>query len=144
MNLHQIILSVFRKGPNMEWIAIIVGGLGAFTLGIPWYMVLAKPWMKAAGISDEQASNANPIIYMITLFMWIVSSFFLQRYLMQDATSLVEALRPAFAAWAALGLLSTTLSTLYGMRGRNLLWIDAGYTLAGAIVIAIVHTLLYP
>lgn len=128
----------------MAWIAIIVGGLGAFALGIPWYMVLAKHWMKAAGISDEQASNANPIIYMITLFMWIVSSFFLQRYLMQDATSLVEALRPAFAAWAALGLLSTTLSTLYGMRGRNLLWIDAGYTLAGAIVIAIVHTLLYP
>ena len=128
----------------MEWIAIIVGGLGAFALGIPWYMVLAKPWMKAAGISDERANNANPIIYMITLFVWIVSSFFLQRYLMQDATSLVEALRPAFAAWAALGLLSTTLSTLYGMRGRNLLWIDAGYTLAGAIVIAIVHTLLYP
>ena len=128
----------------MEWIAIIVGGLGAFALGIPWYMVLAKPWMKAAGISNEQASNANPIIYMITLFMWIVSSFFLQRYLMQDTTSLVEALRPAFAAWAALGLLSTTLSTLYGMRGRNLIWIDAGYTLAGAIVIAIVHTLLYP
>ena len=128
----------------MEWIAIIVGGLGAFALGIPWYMVLAKPWMKAAGISNEQASSANPIIYMITLFMWIVSSFFLQRYLMQDTTSLVEALRPAFAAWAALGLLSTTLSTLYGMRGRNLIWIDAGYTLAGAIVIAIVHTLLYP
>ena len=128
----------------MDWIAIIVGGLGAFALGVPWYMVLAKPWMKAAGISDEQARNANPIIYIITLFMWIVSSFFLQRYLMQDATSLMEAIRPAFAAWAALGFLSTTLCTLYGMRGRNLLWIDAGYTLAGAIEIAIVHTLLYP
>ena len=128
----------------MEWIAIIVGGLGAFALGVPWYMVLAKPWMKAAGISDEQASTANPVIYMITLLMWIVSSFFLQRYLMLDATSLIEAIRPAFAAWASLGFLSTTLSTLYGMRGRNLLWIDAGYTLAGAIVIAIVYTLLYP
>ena len=128
----------------MEWIAILVGGLGAFALGVPWYMVLAKPWMKAAGISDEQASNASPVIYVITLLMWMVSSFFLQRYLMQDATNLIEAMRPAFAAWAAMGLLSTTLSTLYGMRGRNLLWIDAGYTLAGALVIAVVHTLLYP
>ena len=79
----------FCFGRDLTWSGsqLLSVGLGAFALGIPWYMVLAKPWMKAAGISDEQASNANPIIYMITLFMWIVSSFFLQRYLMQDATS---------------------------------------------------------
>lgn len=128
----------------MEWVAIIVGGLGAFAIGVPWYMILAKPWMTAAGISDEQASNASPMIYLITLAMWIVSSFFLQHYLMKDVISLIDAIRPAVAAWAAMGALSTVLSTLYGMRGRNLLWIDAGYTLAGAIVIAIIHTLLYP
>ena len=100
-----------------------------------------EAWMKAAGISDEQESTVNPVIYMITLLMWIVSSFFLQRYLMLGATSLIEAIGLPFMG--LLGLLSTTLSTLYGMRGRNLLWIDAGYTLADFIVIAIVYTLLY-
>ena len=37
--------------------------------------------------------------------------------------------------WLAFALLSTLLSTLYGMRGKNLIWIDAGYVLGGALLI---------
>lgn len=46
--------------------------------------------------------------------------------------------------WLAFGLLSTLMSTLYGLRGLNLIWIDGGYVLAGGLLIAASYTFIAP
>ena len=56
----------------------------------------------------------------------------------------VSVFRMTIGTWLAFGLLSTLLSTLYGLRGLNLIWIDGGYVLAGGLLIAASHTFIAP
>ena len=52
----------------------------------------------------------------------------------------VNPFRAVIGMWLTFGLLSTVLSTLYGMRGRNLIWIDGGYILCGSLLITAAYT----
>ena len=148
----------------MEIVSLIVGGLAAYALGIPWYMALSKPWMAAAGVTQEQIQGTsdagggpNPMPFIMALVFWMITSALMHFVLLPAADAhVVMAIesgrevannwmpRLVFtaAAWASFALLSTILSTMYGMRGLNLIWIDGLYTLAGGLVIAIAFSTL--
>ena len=53
--------------------------------------------------------------------MWLVASFVLQAHLLPlvDSAGVQIRFRAVVGMWLAFGLLSTVLSTLYGMRGRE-------------------------
>lgn len=135
----------------IPYVSVIVGGIAAYALGVIWYMVLANPWMKATKLTREDisASSANGIntsmiiTYGVTFLLWLAASFILQAHLLP----IVEAagaspFRAVVGMWISFALLSTVLSTLYGMRGKALILIDAGYVLGGMLLITAAFTFL--
>ena len=137
------------------FLSVIVGGVAAYGLGVVWYMVLARPWMAAARLSPEDIgggsngaqgmSNRMALTYGTTFVAWLVASFVLQAHLLPMAEAAgANPFRATVGMWLAFALLSTLLSTLYGMRGRNLIWIDAGYVLGGTLLIALAYRFLAP
>lgn len=135
----------------MPILSILVGGIAAYALGVIWYMVLADPWMKAAkltredigGGSGNSMSTGMVITYGITFLMWLGASFILHAHLLPMAQAAgVNPFRAVVGMWIAFALLSTVMSTLYGMRGRALILIDAGYVLGGMLLITAAFTFL--
>ena len=133
----------------MPIVSILVGGIAAYALGVVWYMVLADPWMKAArltrddigGGSSSGMSGGMMLTYGLTFAMWLVASFVLQVHLLPMVVAAgSNPFQAVIGMWVAFALLSTLLSTLYGMRGKNLIWIDAGYVLGGALLITSAFT----
>ena len=133
----------------MPVVSILVGAVAAYALGVVWYMVLSGPWMKAAkltrddigGGSGSGLSRGMVLTYGLTFIMWLVASFVLQVHLLPRAiASGSNPFQAVIGMWVAFALLSTLLSTLYGMRGKNLIWIDAGYVLGGALLITSAFT----
>ena len=50
---------------ELNWLAILAAAASAFLLGGLWYSVLfAKPWQKAAGLSDEAIRASNPLVFL--------------------------------------------------------------------------------
>ena len=133
--------------------SVLVGGLAAYGLGIVWYMALAGPWMKAARLTREDIGGGSgsgmtsnmALTYGITFVAWLLASFVLQAHLLPMAEAAgSNAFRATVGMWLAFALLSTLMSTLYGMRGKNLIWIDAGYVLGGTLLIALSYTFIAP
>ena len=134
----------------MFLISVLVGGVAAYALGVVWYMTLGSLWMKAARLTSEQLSSDAPgfqvnqgLAYGLTFLMWLFASFVMQAHLLPMAVAAgVNPFRAVVGMWIAFGLLSTLLSTLYGFRGKNLIWIDAGYVLCGSLLITAAFVLL--
>ena len=133
----------------MPIVSILVGGVAAYALGVVWYMVLSGPWMKAAKLTSEDIGGGSSsgmsggmmLTYVLTFAMWLVASFVMQVHLLPMAVAAgSNPFRAVIGMWVAFALLSTLLSTLYGMRGKNLIWIDAGYVLGGALLITSAFT----
>ena len=134
-------------------VSVLVGGVAAYVLGVIWYMALSNPWMKAAGLTREDIGGGSgsgmtssmAITYGITLVAWIVVSFIMHQHLLPMAVAAGSNIFMAtIGMWIAFALLSTILSTMYGMRGKNLIWIDAGYVLGGGLLIALAFNLIAP
>ena len=51
--------------PAVNWLAVVAAALSMFVIGGLWYgPLLAKPWQRAAGLSDEQVKSGNmPLIF---------------------------------------------------------------------------------
>ena len=123
-------------------VSILVGGLLAYGIGVPWYMLLSKPWMAAARVSEEDVNGTSPLPYIAAVIAWLVAAFILNMHLypeLVEGRGLVYTLRATVGLWICFGLLSTVLSTMFGRRGYALLWIDGGYTLLGGLVIGLVY-----
>ena len=133
----------------MPIVSILIGAVAAYALGVLWYMLLSGPWMKAAKLTRDDIGGGSSggmgagmmITYGATFIMWLVASFVLQTHLLPLVDSAgVNPFRAVVGMWLTFGLLSTVLSTLYGMRGRNLIWIDGGYILSGSLLITAAYT----
>ena len=124
-------------------LSIILGGVLAYGLGVPWYMALSRPWMAAAGLKDsDMQGSSQGLLYASAFAAWLVSSAVLNLAvfpLLAAEAGLGRILGLTVSLWLAFAMLSTLLSTMFGMRGRALLWIDGGYTLLGSLLIALVH-----
>ena len=119
----------------MPVISILIGGIAAYALGVVWYMVLSGPWMKAVKLTREDIGGGSgggmsasmALTYSLTLVIWMVASFVLHVHLLPMVIAAgSNPFQAVIGMWLAFALLSTVLSTLYGMRGKNLIWIDAG------------------
>ena len=131
----------------MTWtlVSIFVGGFLAYGVGIPWYMILSKPWMAAARVTNEDVNQTSPMPYLMALLAWLVAAAVLNLHIYPELVGdkgVIHALRVTVGLWLCFGLLSTVLSTFFGRRGLNLIWIDGGYTLLGGLVLALCYSLI--
>jgi hypothetical protein len=124
----------------VNWLAVIAAALSSFVLGGIWYSALfAKPWMKAAGLSEEQVRNGNPaIIFGGSFVLALIASATFGMFLGPQVTALEGTLYGlcAGAAWVATSFGSTYL---FEHRPMSLFLINGGYrtlqfTLIGLIL----------
>lgn len=56
---------------QLNWVAVFAAAVAAFVVGAVWYSqaLFAKPWMKAAGLTDKKAKDAGMAKPMIVGFL---------------------------------------------------------------------------
>ncbi len=126
----------------MEYLSVIAAGVSAFAFGAIWYMSLSKPWMEAAGVSEEQAQNAGAMTYITGLISAVLVAGMMRHVFVGTG---VDTVGKGILSGLGLGLFIATpwIATNYGFAGRpkKLLLIDGGYATIGCGVIGLVLTL---
>ena len=124
--------------PAVNWLAVIAAAVSMFVIGGLWYGPLfAKPWQKAAGVSDEQMKTANmPVIFgvafVLSLLMAANLAFFVNG--LPLGTTVLYALA-AGLGWAAFGLSTVAL---FERRPLSYHLINGGYLTLSFIVMGLI------
>ena len=115
--------------PDVNLIAVLLCAVSSLVLGGIWYspMLFAKPWQRAAGLSDEAAKSGNMgLIFGLTFVLSLVAAFVFAMFLGRNF-----GLGPAIGAGASAGLCwvaaSFAISYLFERRPLNLWLINGGY-----------------
>ena len=127
--------------PDVNLIAVLLCAVSSLVLGGIWYspMLFAKPWQRAAGLSDEQLKSGNmAMIFGLTFVLSLVAALVFAMFLGRNF-----GLVPATGAGASAGLCwvaaSLGISYLFEHRPLSLWLINGGYhtlqfTLFGVIL----------
>ncbi|MBX9774018.1 MAG: DUF1761 domain-containing protein [Xanthobacteraceae bacterium] len=130
---------------GINYIAILIAAVAGWVAGAIWYMVLAKPWMAAVGLTREeieasrqQPGGSLPFVYAFAanvIMAWVLAGLIGH---LGTVTIRGGAISGALC-W--LGFVMTTMLVNYsfGMRSRMLLLIDGAHwlvvlALMGAII----------
>ena len=88
--------------PDVNWIAVLLCAVSSLVLGGSWYspMLFAKPWQRAAGLSDEAAKSGNmAMIFGLTFLLSLIAATVFAMFLGRNF-----GLGPAIGAGASAGL----------------------------------------
>jgi len=130
---------------GINYIAILVAAAAGWAAGAAWYMALAKPWMAAVGLSQEEIEASRqrpgaslPFVYAFAanvIMAWVLAG------LIGHLGSVTIRSGVISGAFCWLGFVITTMLVNYSfaMRNRMLLLIDGCYwlvvlVLMGAII----------
>ena len=129
----------------MEILNVIVAAAASYAFGALWYMMLAKPWMQAAGIevtADGKPAGGSMMPYILAFVMALLVAGMMRHMF---ALSGIDSLAKGSVAGFGIGLFlaSPWLATCYAFGGRplRLILIDAGYATFGSGIIGAVLTL---
>lgn len=124
-------------GPN--YLAIGVAVVASMIIGAIWYGVLAKLWMKAAGINSDELEQ-KPSLYIVAAICQIIMAWMMSGVIGHlGMLTLGGGLLTGLFCW--LGFAATTMTVNHRFQGRgwDLTLIDGGHWLAvmlaqGAII----------
>lgn len=116
----------------MGIISVLVAAVASYAFGAVWYMVMAKPWMKAAGVNEADVNNKDPMPFIISgLCAIIVAGMMRHVFVQADIVGLSKGL----ISGLGIGLFVATpwIATNYSfaMRPKNLILIDGIYATVG-------------
>lgn len=123
---------------TISWLGVAVAALSAFVVGGAWYSLLfARPWQRAAGVSDEQLKRGAPRVFIGSFLLAVVMAVVLAAFIGRGGAG--------FGALAGLAVGVAWVSASLGMiylferRGFAHFAINAGYaavsyTAMGAII----------
>ena len=121
--------------PAVNWLAIIAAALSMFVIGGIWYGPLfARPWQRAAGLSDDQLKAGNmPLIFGLAFVLSLIIAANLAFFVngLPLGTTVLYAVA-AGLGWAAFGLSTVAL---FERRPLSYHLINGGYlTIAFAVM----------
>ncbi len=129
----------------MEILNVVVAAGAAYGFGAIWYMLLAKPWMQAAGIAageDGKPAKTGALPYIIAFVMALLVAGMMRHMFGQIGIATVG---KGLVSGLGIGLFlaSPWLVTCYSFGGRpfRLTLIDAGYASFGSAITGLVLTL---
>ena len=127
----------------MGVVAVLVAAIAGFAVGAVWYMSLAKPWMKAAGIPvDENGKPANgtdPKPFVISaICMILVAGMMRHIFAMAGIDSPGGGLVAGLGVGAFFITPWVAMNYAYAMRPTKLTLLDGGYSILGPGVIGLV------
>jgi len=127
----------------MGVVAVLVAALAGFAMGAVWYMVLSKPWMKAAGIPmDENGKpqgnmSATPFV-IAGVCMILVAGMMRHIFSMAGIDSAGAGLIAGLGVGAFFITPWVAMNYGYAKRPVNLTVLDGGYSILGPGVIGLV------
>jgi hypothetical protein len=126
----------------MGFVSVIVAALAAYAFGAFWYMVMAKPWMAAAGLSNEMVNRKNPMPYIISLVSVVIVAG-MMRYIFTSGG--ISTLGNGAISGLGLGLFIAVpwiaTNNGFAQRPATLTLIDGTYVTVGCTIIGAVLTL---
>lgn len=123
---------------TINWLAVAIAAVSAFIIGGLWYSLLfAKPWQRAAGVSDEQLQRGAARIFAGSLLLSIVMALSLAAFI--GAGGLGFGVFACLAAGLTFVAAALGINYLFERRSLALFAINAGYnvvafTAMGAII----------
>jgi hypothetical protein len=130
----------------MEFLSVIAAAAVSFVLGALWYMALAEPWMRAAGIARNSdgtpMGGQSPLLFAGTFILQLIVAGMMRHVF---SLSGIETIAAGLVAGAGVGAFIITpwiaMNNAYGMRPLSLTLIDGGYATLGCAVMGLVLTL---
>ena len=122
---------------GVNYIAVVIAALAGFGLGTVWYMVLAKPWMRAVGKTeaDRPQGPAQVLPFVIAILALFVMALMLAGIMghLGDIT-IRGGVISGFFVW--LGFVITTMGVNHAFSGAKpiLTAIDGGYWLVVLLI----------
>lgn len=113
---------------TLNWLAVGAAAVSSFVIGGLWYgPVFGKEWMRATGITEEQAARASTgKIFGVSLLLQLVAAAVLAMFIGAEAT-----VGFAVAAGASVGVfwIAPALGVVYLFEQRSFVhWaVNAGY-----------------
>lgn len=119
----------------MGFIAVLVAAAASYGFGAAWYMALAKPWMAAAGLSEEEVQQSDPTPYIIAgVCAVVVAGMMRHIFAMAGITTFGNGLISGFGLGLFIATPWIVTNTAFGNRPRNLALIDGGYATFGCTI----------
>ena len=128
----------------MDFLIVIGAGLASYVFGAVWYMIFARKWMDAAGITADESGrppNAGPLPYLVALICSIVVAGMMRHIF---SLSGIDTAGAGLVSGLGVGLFLVTpwivTNYVFADRDRRLIWIDGGFATGGCAIIGMVLT----
>jgi hypothetical protein len=124
----------------VEVINVIAAALAAFAFGAVWYIALSRPWMAAAGVTEDQQKAGGPMPFVIGLLAMVLVAGMMRHLLGSAGVATVGG--GAIAGFGVGAFLVTpwvAMNYAFAMRKPALTLIDGvnsvvGCTIMGAVL----------
>lgn len=121
---------------GINYIAILVAAIGAFIAGSIYYGALAKKWLKAVGMKQEDA-KMSPLLFAGTFVCELVLGFTLAGligHLGPEQATISNGIISAFFVWLGFIMMPMIVNHRYGDKGWDLTAIDGGHWLIVVVI----------
>lgn len=127
----------------MGLLNVIAAALAGYAFGALWYMTLAKPWMKAAGIKmtaeGKPEGNGSALPFVLSAVAMILVAGMMRHIF---ALSGIDTIGKGLVSGLGVGLFFiapwTMINNAYAGRTFKLTLIDGGYAVFGCAIIGAV------
>ncbi|MGE0844762.1 MAG: DUF1761 domain-containing protein [Flavobacteriaceae bacterium] len=126
---------------GISYIAVLVAAVASFAFGAAYYMTLARPWMRAAGLDEERVKrDRSPLPFAISFVGELLMAFMLAGVVghLSTGVTLANALVSALFVWGGFVATTMTINHRYQMQPWSLTFIDGGHWLGVLLVQALV------
>ncbi len=116
---------------SLNWLAVFVAAISGFAIGGIWYGPLfGKPWMVAAGMTEEKMRAVNPAkTYGLTFGLSLIAAISLAMFI--GAGNWRFALFAGFMTGLTFVAAALGISYLFEQRPLSLWLINSGYSAPG-------------
>ncbi|MFZ2018627.1 MAG: DUF1761 domain-containing protein [Methyloceanibacter sp.] len=127
---------------GINYLAVIIAALAAFGLGAVWYMVLAKPWVRATGKTEaelKKEGSGKALPFIICLLALLVMAWMLAGLVGHIGNVTVRGgmISGAFV-WTGFVITTMGVNHTFGGQKPMLTLIDGGYWLAVLVLMGAV------